>query len=289
MRISRPALLLFLCLLIPASLSAQLSAPTTASGPQSSQAASILQQCLAAMTGGALPTDVTMSGTVTITAGTNTDTGTVTLVATSSGRTQSTVTTTTGTHTEIRDISGGWPTLTVIGTDGVAQTVTTQSALAPHPASFYLPFVLTSGLSSSIYASSDVGKDTWNGATVEHISVWMVPGGSWSGGALLLQQITQQDIYLDSSSMLPVAMTVTVHPYDATAPNSLLMPLRNNSVDSVEQVEFSQYQPVQGRPIPFHTHTTIQTTHLSIVIDVRLTSVSFNTGASVTIPVATSN
>jgi hypothetical protein len=290
MRIARPALLLFLCSLIPASLSAQQSTPApTTSGPQTSQAASFLQQAIAAQTGGATVTDITMTGTVTITAGANTDTGTVTFVATSAGRTQSTTTTSAGTRTVIRDISGGWPTLTVIGTDGVAHTVTTQSALAPHPASFYLPFVLGSGLSSPIFASSYVGQETWNGATVQHLSVWMVPGGSWSGSAQLLQQITQHDIYLDPSSMLSVGMKFTVHPYDATNPNRLLTPYRNNAVDSIEQVQFSQYQQVQGQPIPFHTHTTIQTTKVSVVIDVQITSVNFNTGATVTVPVATGN
>jgi hypothetical protein len=303
--------LLSIFCLVSVSVSSQQSTPTiTTSGPQTPQAASILQQSIAAMTGGAPVTDVTMTGTMTITtnlvasgnvgsplapqsvattAGANTDTGTVTLVATSAGRTQSTVTTSTGTHTEIRDISGGWPTLTVIGTDGVVHTVTTQSALAPHPASFYLPFVLTSGLSSAIYASSYVGEETWNGASVQHISVWMVPGGSWSGSGQLLQQSTQHDIYLDPSSLLPVGMTFTVHPYDPANPNRLLLPLRDNSVDSVEQVQYSQYQQVQGRSVPFHTRMTFQATHLSAVIDVQFTSVNFNTGAAVTVPIASAN
>jgi hypothetical protein len=307
---SRIAFLAAAFCIVSTTASAQQTTSSTTSGPQTSQAASIMQQSIAAMTGGASVTDVTMTGTVTVTsnfvvpgntgsastsqsaptsAGANTETGTVTMVATSAGRTQSTVTISAGNHTEIRDISGGWPTLSVIGTDSVVHTVTTQSALAPHPASFYLPFVLTSGLSSGMYASSYVGEEIWNGASVQHISLWMVPGGSWSGSAQMLQQITQHDIYLDPSSLLPVGMTFTVHPYDPANPNRLLLPLRDNSVDSVEQVRYSQYQQVQGRLIPFHTHTTFQTTHLGVVVDVQLTSVNFNTGATVTVPIASTN
>jgi hypothetical protein len=284
MRNSIAAALLFLCALIPASLGAQQSTSTTPAqaGPQTPQAASILQQAITAQTGGAPVTDVTMTGTITTTAGANTESGTITLIATAAGRTEATVSTSAGgARTEIRDISSGWPTLTIIGTDGVAHTVTTQSALAPHPASFYLPFVLGSGLSSPIYASSYVGLETWNGVPVQHVSVWMIPGGSWSASAQLLQQITQHDIYLDPSTLLPVAITFAVHPYDPTNPNRPLFPYRGKTLDSVEQVQFSQYQQVQGRSVALHVHTTMQAGQLNIVSDVQLSSVSFNTGATV--------
>jgi len=111
MRISRTAVLLCLCALIPLSLAAQQS-----SGPQNSQTTLILQQALAALTGGAPVTDVTMTGTVTDTVAParadqppSTDSGTITFVATAAGQGESVVSTSSENRTEIRDISSGSP------------------------------------------------------------------------------------------------------------------------------------------------------------------------------------
>lgn len=292
MRTPRPLFLLLACLVVPAALLAQESgspAPTMTPGPQTPQAATILQQAVTAATGGTPVADVTMTGSTTTTVGpagansanstaANSQSGTITFIATAAGQGQSTVTTPAGTRTEIRDISSGSPTLTETGTDGVSHTVTTQSALSPHPAWFYPALVLNTGLSSSNYASSYVGQGTWNGAAVQHIAVWLLPNAS---SASQLQQVTQHDIYLDPSSLLPVGMTFTVHPYDSTNPNKPLVPYRNNAVDSVEQVTFSDYRQVQGREVAFHIHTNMQAGMLTIVTDTQLSSVSFNTGATV--------
>lgn len=295
MRTSWPLLLLLTCLVVPASLMAQepsSPASTTTAGPQTPQAATILQQAVVALTGGSSVTDVTMTGTVATSvrpngsaadgALANSQSGTVTFVATARGQSQSTITTSAGTRVEIRDISGGWPKLTVVGTDGTAYDVTTQSALSPHPDLSYPAFIFASGLSSPIYASAYIGQGSWNGTSAQHLSVWMIPSASWTGSAQQLRQITQHDIYLDASSLLPVCIKFTVHPYDPANPNSPLIPRRgNSSFDSVEQVQFSQYQQVQGRPVPFHIHTIITTQFVTILSDVQLSSVSFNTGATV--------
>ena len=262
------------------------------SGPQTPQAASIIQQSIAAMTGGVPVTDVTMTGTATTTisvsgpsgtnpaTGSNSESGTVTLVATATGQGKSIVTTAAGTRTEIRDISTGSPTLTETGFDGVTHTVTTQSALSPHPAWFYAAFVLSSGLSSPNYASSYVGPETWNGASVQHIAVWLLPNSASVFGQFL-QRVTQHDIYLDSSTFLPVGVTFTVHPYDATNPNAPLVPYRGNTVDTLEQIVFSHYQSVQGRQVALHIHTSLQAELVTIVTDTELSSVTFNSGATI--------
>jgi hypothetical protein len=291
------ALLLYLCCLIPASLSAQQSASTgTTSGPQTSQAASILQQALAAQTGGAPVTDVTMTGSVTVTRTFNTpagiavpslgsgvDSGTISYVATASGQGQSTVTLTSGMQTEIRDISSGSPILYEAGTDGVTHAITTQSAFSPHPAWFYPALIVSAGLSSSNYASTYIGQESWNGSAAQHVAIWLLPSASPSV-ARFPQRITQHDVFLDPTSLLPVAMTFTVHPYDPVNPNGTILPLRGDSVDGLEQVTFSDYRKVQGRAAAFHIHTSLQVGAATIITDTQLTSVSFDTGATITIP-----
>jgi hypothetical protein len=83
MRAPRPALVLLPCVLIPASLSAQQSTtPVPAPAASDPQAVALIQKALAALTGGAPVTDVTLTGTARRIAGSDDETGTATLKAT---------------------------------------------------------------------------------------------------------------------------------------------------------------------------------------------------------------
>jgi len=281
---SRATALLFLCVLMPFLLSAQQPAPPQP-GPQSAQTATLLQQAITAQTGGTPVTDVTTTGTVTVTISPNTqggtlaanvaatsDSGTITFVATAAGRGLATVSTPSGTRTEIRDISSGSPTLTETGADGIPHVTAAQSALSPHPGWFFPALVLSSGLSSPSYASSYIGQEARNGAAVQHVAVWLQSS----------QQASQHDIYLDPSTLLPIAMTFTVNPYDAASPEApILKYWRASPVNYLQEVQFSDYRQVQGRPVAFHIHTSMVLPIGTLVSDVQLSSVSFNTGATV--------
>ena len=225
------------------------------------QAIALLQRSIGALTGGLPVTDVTMTGALVVTNSAanpgsgatgqpTTQSSTVTLVATASGQSQNTAVTPSGTQTTVQDISGTVPTLTVTGTDGVSHTIQTASALTPHPAWFYPAFVLASGLSSS-YAASYVGHETRNGIAVEHIAIWRT-NGSTTAVSPVLQLASQHDIYLDSASLLPVAMTFIAHPYDPSNPNKPFIPYRGNTPDRLAEIQFSNYQQVQGRPVALH-------------------------------------
>lgn len=274
--------LLFACTFLAVSVSARQS--TTNQTTSDPQAVALLQKSLAVLTGGAPVTDVTLTGAVTnsiITAGQTAGasaasggTGTVTFIATVSGQSRLTITTTSGTQTEVRDISSGTPTLTEIDTEGATYSVTTRSALSPHPAWFYPAFVLQSGLSSPYYASSYAGTETRDGAAVQHVVVWLLSDASF----------TQEDIYLDPTSLLPVALTFNFHPYDPTDPNGTPAPFRGNVIDSQENVTFSDYRQVQGRPVAFQILTSFQAGSRTITSDIQISSVTFNTGATVAIP-----
>ncbi len=296
-------LLLSSVLFFASAASAQQTTLSSAtSGPQTPQAGTILQQSIAAMSGGSAVTDVTMTGTVTITStvnqfpgapngspSTSSDSGTVTFVATASGRGRATVTTPAGTRTEIRDISSGTPTLVETGLDGNTYSVTTQSAVSPHPGWFFPALVMNSGLSASAYASSYIGQETVNSMPVQHVAVWLIPAAQSTASAQFPQAVTQHDIYLDPTSLLPVSMKFTVHPYDPTSPNKEYRSYRGKTVDTVQEVTFSDYRPVQGRQIAFHIHTQIQTMFITILSDTQFTSVAFNTGATIAQPAAAAN
>jgi hypothetical protein len=291
MRTSRPLLLLLACLVIPAALLAQESSSITTSGPQTPQTATILQKAITALTGGTSVTDVTFTGTITVTKSANfaisasaagnpaSETGTITLVATASGQGQSTTTTASGTSVSVQDISQSTPTLTVTGKDGSSHTIQTLSAWTPHPGWFYPALLLTSGLSSSSYAASYIGHETWQGTPVEHIAIWRV---NTSGASAAFQQASEHDVYLDSSSLLPVAMTYIAHPYNPNSPSTPFVPYRGNSPDRLTTIQFSNYQQVQGRLVPLHIRSAMTVIPLDttsdFISDIQISSASFNTG-----------
>jgi hypothetical protein len=253
------------------------------------EASSVIQQSLAALTGGLILTDVTMTGAYTVTNASGTQSGTITMVATASGQGQSTVTLPSGTYTEIRSVAGGSASMVEAGPDGVPHAISTQTAVSPNPAWFCPALVLTAA-SSPNYSSFYVGQETLNGEAVHHLAVWWLPGTSSSSASATLtqfwQQITRHDIYLDRSSLLPVSMVFLLHPYDPLNPGTPLTTYRGSNPDRTVELLFSDYQVVEGRTVALHIHSTMKTTVGTVISDIHISSVTFNTGATVTMPAA---
>jgi hypothetical protein len=249
------------------------------------QGATLIQQSLAALTGAFAVTDVTMTGAYTVTNASGAQSGTITMVATSSGQSQSTVTLPSGTYSETRSISGGSASMTETGPDGVAHTISTQTALAPNPAWFCPALVLTAA-SSSGYLSSYIAQETLSGEAVQHLAVWWLPGSSAASSTVapFWQQMTQHDIYLDASSLLPVSMTFLLHPYNPKEPNTPFPPYPGSSLDGIVQLSFLDYQVVQGRHVALHIQSTLKTGAGNVVSNIQISSVTFNTGATINVP-----
>jgi hypothetical protein len=249
----------------------------------------MIQQSLAALTGGSPLTDVTMTGAYQVTNASGTQSGTITLVATASGQGQSTVTLPSGRYAEIRSISAGSANMIETGPDGVPHAISTQSAVSPNPA-WFCPALVLAAASFPNYSSSYVGQETFNGQAVQHLAVWWLPGSSNSFASATLiqfwQHITRHDIYLDASSLLPVAMTFLLHPYDPQNPGKPLVMYRGGNSDGIVQLLFSDYQVVQGRPVALHIHGTLKTGAGTVTSDIHISSVTFNTGATITMPSA---
>jgi hypothetical protein len=256
---------LVLTVLVASSLLAQQPVP-----------AGLLQQSLTAMTGNTPVTDVTMTGTVTVTRGQTTDSGTISLIATAAGRSQTTATVPAGTRTQVRDISGDKPTVTETGPDGVTRTLPLPAALSPQPAWFYPPLIMAAA-STTGDGYSYLGQEQRNGATVDHFAIWRGPSAA-SSVAQQKPYPTQHDIYLDPASLLPVAMTFTLHAYLPGSAGAGPPPSRAKLKDRHEEVAFSDYRQVQGRPVAFHLQ--VQSDGAALM-DIQLSSVSFNTGALV--------
>jgi hypothetical protein len=271
MRSARFGLLGLVVFVVPA-WSQQTQPATPPAVQQAGSGAPFLKQALTAQTGGAPIADVTLSGTITveITPTLVPETGTVSLAATSGGHSKTIITVPSGKYTDIRDYSGTTHTATLITPDGT-QTLSPDSLMSPDPAWFFSAFLMSSTLASSDYVCADAGPETRAGRPVEHLAIWNYPAGMSGPVAMAIQNDTQQDLYLDSSTFLPV---------------SLLLKLRGNYADTSlqhwgksvlvpEEVRFSDYRQVQGRPVAFHIQLYIQG---ALFFDIQLSSATYNSG-----------
>ena len=77
--------------------------------------------------------------------------------------------------------------------------------------------------------------------------------------------LSATDLYLDSASLLPLAIRFNVHPDD------------DFGLDIPVEVDFSNYQAINGVQVPLHIQKFLQGT---LVMDINLTSATFNSGLS---------
>jgi hypothetical protein len=75
--------------------------------------------------------------------------------------------------------------------------------------------------------------------------------------------MSQVDIFLDASTLLPAAIAFSLHPDD----NALL--------DIPLEIRFSDYRPVSGAQVPFRIQKYLNN---SLILDLQLQSTAFNTG-----------
>jgi|GEM_PF-6841632 hypothetical protein len=216
------------------------------------------------------------SGTNVVLAGTTTTggaSGSISLSAAANGQSQIQLQLPSGSETESRSISRFWRAGTWTDSSGAAHPAPPQDLMGPHPAWFYPSLVLMSGLGSPDYVSSDLGLETRNGISVEHIAVWQLPISTVPASSVAyVKQQTQYDIYLDPSTWLPVAMTFN-RQFDPAAPSQFLAPAQTSSAGVLEEVRYSNYQQVQGIPIAFHLQVFFQGTLFS---DIQISSAKFN-------------
>lgn len=284
MRISRPALLFFLCSLIPASLSAQQSASTSVPAPASDpQAVALVQRALSALIGSASISDVTLTGTARRIAGSDDETGTATLTATAAGDSKLSLNFPSGPRTEIRNHSaiplpGSLPPSVPASVAQTAQPVGAWSGpdsaihgMANHnvmtDAAWFFPALTLARMADAPnMVLSYVGQETLNGQAVVHISASQqlsAPSNLHAQLSTLPQHLSQMDLYLDPTTLLPVALAFNTHPDS------------NALVDIATQVQFSGYRAVNGVQVPLHVQKYLNN---GLVLDLQLNTTALNSG-----------
>ena len=241
---------------------------TTSSAAVQPQASTLLAQSAVAQVASTSITDVSISGSCRSIVGTDDESCTAVLKATANGESRLDLNLPGGNFSEIRSID---PSGNLIGAwasqDGVQHAISYHNLLTD-PSWFVPALTLTRILGAARTQATYLGNDTLNGLPVLHVVVVQAPNdpiGQAAPAGTIRQHLSQMDFYLDSATLLPVALFFTTHPDS----NALL--------DIPVQIQFSNYQKVGGVQVPFHIQRFING---SLSLDLQVQSVTFNSGLS---------
>jgi hypothetical protein len=232
----------------------QAAAQTTAASAQRDpQALSLLSQSLAAMTKGAVIQDIKLQAHVTRTAGSETDAGPAVLEAAAYNQSNLNYAFTSGPRTEIRNGSAGvWS-----GPDGQNHPIALHNTWVAAP--WFAPaLIVQSWIQDSSFSLSYIGPEDRNGEQVQHVRASHNVSANTQIAAL-----SATDLYLDSRSLLPVALAFDTHPDNDLGLN---LPI---------QVTYGDYQAFGGLQAPARIQSFLQN---SLLWDVSVTATSANNG-----------
>lgn len=251
MRIGRLLVCSFACfsLLLPAV--AQQTAP---------QAVQLLRQAFSSLGVTSPITDITLSGSAHFIAGSADETGTAILKAIP-GASRIDLNLSSGPRSEIWNSTSNQPAGKWSDQDGVSHSISNHNLLT-EPAWFFPPFLIAHGLSTSGYLASYVGHETKDSQAVEHLSISQRPVGPDNVRAFI-QRLSQTDLYLDSTTLLPAAMAFNMHPD------------QNAGIDIPIEIRFSDYRTVSGIQIPFHVQKYLNN---GLILDLQFNDAAVNSG-----------
>jgi len=237
--------------------------PTAAVDPNT-----LLQQSLVAL-GNKSVTDITLTASVRRTVGSDEETGTATLKAVTNGSASLDFTFPSGNRSETANLFstpvGSWS-----GPDGLYHASAFHNLLAE--SAWFCPTLVIARRVSSLglaasgsFKATYVGHELLNGQSVEHISVSQLAGYDDPPAGPTFAHLTQVDFYLDSTTLLPTAMSFNTHPDT------------NGQLDIPVQIFFSDYKDFLGVSVPTHVQRFFNGT---LQLDLQFNSVSVNSGLS---------
>lgn len=254
----------FLVILFSAALTFGQAGQTPATPPvavRDPQAVMFLSQALSRLKSTpAAISDVTLTAGATYTAGSDQETGSATLQALGAEQSRVTLNLDNGQRQEIRNgFMGVWS-----GTDGAAHLMATHNCWTD--ASWFYPLLTVEAASSDPTVSiMFAGPTTLNGEAVEELVLSRVMPNQSASVTAEIQKLSTVQLYLDSSSLLPVELDFNLHPD------------RNLNQDIPVEIQFSDYRPVSGALAPFHIQKFLQ--H-SLLLDLEVSGAVVNSGLS---------
>jgi hypothetical protein len=237
----------------------QASAPAPSNSPQ---AATLLARSAAALTGNVALSDVTLTGTARRIAGSDDESGTAVLKAIAGGASHVDLSLSSGQRSEVHNVTTTEPTGAWSGPDRVSHPIAFHNLLS-EPAWFFPSFAIARRLSSGNHVATYIGQETIDGHSVEHISVSQLLPFTTSSTKAEFERLTQVEFFLDSSTLLPFAITFNTHPDE------------NALMDIPIEVRFSDYRAVNGAQVPFRVQKYLNN---GLILDFQAESATFNTG-----------
>jgi len=168
-----------------------------------------------------------------------------------------------GTRSEIRNNSSVLPTGSWSGPDGVSHPIADWNLVADP--GWFPTFTLASFAASPSALVTYVGQETKNDLSVIHLSALQQYLDRPPKVAVQMQRLSQVQIFLDASTLLPVALVFNTHADD------------NSNLDISVEMDFSDYHSVNGVQIPFHVQKLLNN---GLFLDVQFENAVLNTGVS---------
>ncbi len=209
--------------------------------------------------------DVTLTGTATRVAGSDIGSGAVTLKALGTSNSRMDLSLSDGPLSEIRTSQSGAPQGAWLAPNGSYNNMAAHNCLTD-AAWFFPELTVLSQTSNPNLSITYVGQQTKNGISVQHLQFAVSSGTQIPGLGDPLLMLSSTDVYLDSSTLLPVAFTFNTHP-------------DNNALLNIPvEINFSNYQTVNGVQIPFHVQKFLNGT---LFLDMTIQSATLNSGLAV--------
>lgn len=230
------------------------------------RARTLLQQAHAAVSGSSTLNDISISATAHRIAGSDDETGTALLRALATGEARVDSDFPSGKYTEVIAKSDKGPLGQWSGPDGVVHRLPHHNLLVD--SSWFFPaMMLRKMIFSPGLVMEDLGTEVRDEHRVEHLIVTrQFPEVHLPEHAVqLLEHASQIAVYLDSSTLLPSAVTFNTHPDE------------DASRDIPVEIRFLDYRVVDGVKVPFHVMKFLNN---GLVLDLQLETVSLNAGLS---------
>jgi hypothetical protein len=221
-------------------------------------AVSLAQKSVAALTGGASVTDVTLNASVISILGSDNETGTGTFTAKGLSESRVDLNLSGGTRSEVRNIANSGPAGAWAKNGGASTAYAGHNTLTD--AAWFFPALssLTQTANPNVVMKY-IGQEQHSGVNTQHLQIFQAP----PAGIASVQRLSTTDVYLDAATLLPVAVAFKVHPD------------KDMNTDIPTEILFANYRSVNGIQVPFHFQRMLNG---GVILDVTVTSAALNTG-----------
>jgi hypothetical protein len=218
-----------------------------------SQAISLAQGSIVALTGGNVISDVTLNANVRSSAGSDPHTGTATFQAKGTTEARVDINSVDGTRSDVRYLQNGlpggaWQTKAGLSTPYAQHNCWTDAAW------FFPALSSLTQTANPNFIFKYVGLEVHAGAKTRHIQLYRLA---------TLRQLGTMEFYLDATSSLPVAIAFNLHADD------------NMNTNVPTEVRFGNYQSINGIQVPFHFQ---ELQNGAPVMDATVTDAALNSG-----------